>query len=241
MTKTRSSIRRTTARPSDGSRPNEIVRLRQEVKRLRQRLDLLTPDLSTLLRRRGFRIFKQEPFDDVLLPGRKHVPSYYRMLHKYSFRLFLRDVIKFQTGFTSGDVARYATSAVAKEYIEYLLSLKLIKRSAASYSLAKGSIRSFGPTLEWFIAELLRREFAAEVAWGVKFRRTRAGGDYDVLAKLDGSLLYIEVKSSPPKQIYDSEVAAFLDRVEDLAPEAAVFFMDTELRMKDKLVPLFEA
>jgi hypothetical protein len=61
-----------------------------------------------------------------------------------------------------------------------------------------------------------------------------------VIAKFDGSLLYIEVKSSPPKQIYDSEIAAFLDRVEDLAPAVAVFLMDTELRMKDKLVPMFE-
>jgi hypothetical protein len=48
------------------------------------------------------------------------------------------------------------------------------------------------------------------------------------------------VKSSPPKQIYDSEIAAFLDRVADLSPAIAVFLMDTELRMKDKLVPMFE-
>ena len=65
------------------------------------------------------------------------------------------------------------------------------------------------------------------------------GGDYDVLGRLDGALVYLEVKSSPPKQVYDSEVRAFLDRVEDLAPDLAVFLMDTELRMKDKLVPMF--
>jgi hypothetical protein len=52
--------------------------------------------------------------------------------------------------------------------------------------------------------------------------------------------LYAEVKSSPPKQIYDNEIAAFLDRVSDLAPEVSLFFMDTELRMKDKIVPMFE-
>jgi len=76
--------------------------------------------------------------------------------------------------------------------------------------------------------------------WGVKFRRPKVGGDYDVIAKFEGSLFYVEVKSSPPKQIYDSEIAAFLDRVADLAPAIAVFLMDTELRMKDKLVPMFE-
>jgi hypothetical protein len=90
------------------------------------------------------------------------------------------------------------------------------------------------------MAEIFKREFGSEAVWGVKFKRPRIGGDYDVLAKLDSSLIYIEVKSSPPKQIYDSEIAAFLDRVADLGPAIAVFFMDTELRMKDKLVPMFE-
>lgn len=62
-----------------------------------------------------------------------------------------------------------------------------------------------------------------------------------MIAKLDSSLFYLEVKSSPPKQIYSSEIAAFLDRITDLSPSIAIFLMDTELRMKDKIVPLFEA
>lgn len=62
-----------------------------------------------------------------------------------------------------------------------------------------------------------------------------------MIARLDGAvLLYAEVKSSPPKQIYDSEISAFLDRASDLAPQISIFFMDTELRMKDKIVPMFE-
>ncbi|MBI4698899.1 MAG: hypothetical protein HY758_08355 [Nitrospirae bacterium] len=51
----------------------------------------------------------------------------------------------------------------------------------------------------------------------------------------------MEIKSSPPKQIHANEIIAYLNRVEDLKPEIAVFFMDTELRMKDKIVPMFEA
>ena len=35
-------------------------------------------------------------------------------------------------------------------------------------------------------------------------------------------------------------VASFFDRFFDLSPEIAVFLMDTELRMKDKIVPMFE-
>jgi hypothetical protein len=61
-----------------------------------------------------------------------------------------------------------------------------------------------------------------------------------VLARIDSSLLYMEVKSSPPKQIYDRQIIAFLNRIEDLSPDLSVFFVDTELRMKDKIVPMFE-
>jgi hypothetical protein len=162
------------------------------------------------------------------------------MLHRYSFRLFLRDVIKHRGPFTLEQVTRYATPGVTKDYLDYLISIKLIKKRAGAYALAKGPVKSFGETLEWYIAELFKREFGSEAVWGVKFKRPKVGGDYDVIAKFDGSLFYVEVKSSPPKQIYDSEISAFLDRVDDLSPEIAVFLMDTELRMKDKIVPMFE-
>lgn len=219
---------------------DELAYLRAEVKRLRKALSLQSPRIDVLLRRRGFKIYKKEPADDLLIPSKKYLNDYYTMLHKYSFRLFIRDVIKHQELFTLEDVARYATPSVTREYLDYLQSIKLIKKRTNGYALARGPITSFGTTLEWYIAEVFRREFGEEAVWGVKFKRPRVGGDYDVIAKLDGSLLYIEVKSSPPKQIYDSEIMAFLDRVADLAPAIAVFLMDTELRMKDKLVPMFE-
>jgi hypothetical protein len=227
----------------DGNDPktsDEIAFLRDEMHRLRKVLNQQTAGLAMLLRRRGFIIYKKEPAADLLLPARKHVDEYYRMLHAYSFRLLLRDLIKHQEQFTLEQVTRYATPSVTRAYLDYLLSIRLIRKKAKAYALAKGPVTSFGTTLEWYIAEICKREFGSESVWGVKFKRPKIGGDYDVIAKLDGSLLYSEVKSSPPKQIYDSEVAAFLDRVADLAPAIAVFFMDTELRMNDKIVPMFE-
>ena len=50
----------------------------------------------------------------------------------------------------------------------------------------------------------------------------------------------MEIKSSPPKQIYQQEISAFFDRLSDLSPEISIFFVDTELRMKDKIVLMFE-
>jgi hypothetical protein len=225
----------------DDKTREELTSLRTEVKRLRATIDRLSSGLEVLLKRRGFTIYKKEPSDDLLVPARKYQPRYYRMLQKYSFRLLLRDVIKHGDAFTHEQVTRYATPGVTKRYLDYLLSVKLLIKKTRGYVLAKRTVKSFGETLEWYVAQVFAREFGSEAVWGVKFKRPEVGGDYDVIAKFDGALCYAEVKSSPPKQIYDSEIAAFLDRVEDLAPEIAVFLMDTELRMKDKIVPLFEA
>ncbi len=137
-------------------------------------------------------------------------------------------------------VSRYTAAAVARGYISSLASFRLIRRLPGGFRLER-PVRSFGDTLEWYVAEVFRRELLAESLWGVKFKGRKTGGDYDVIAKLDCILCYAEVKSSPPKQIYDSEISAFLDRADDLAPDLALFVMDTELRMKDKIVPMFEA
>ena len=234
------AVRKKTASAGPRDLRAELAHLRSEVKRLRRELRAVTPSLAEMLRRRGFIVYKQEPAGDLLLPAAPSIGRFYELMHRYSFRLFLRDVIKHQDRFTVDLLTRYSTARTVRAYIGHLVEMGLAAAQGPAYRLLRRPVLSFGPTLEWYIAELLRRTYGAEALWGVKFRRPKVGGDYDVLAKLDGVLLYLEVKSSPPKQIYDSEIAAFLDRVEDLGPELAVFLMDTELRMKDKLVPMFE-
>jgi hypothetical protein len=109
------------------------------------------------------------------------------------------------------------------------------------YRLRPIPTASLGPTLEWFMAEVLRREFTCPALYGLRCKGTRFGGDYDVIASLEGRLLYMEVKSSPPKNIEGDEVHEFVSRLEDLIPHLALFFVDTELRLKDKIVPFFES
>ena len=220
---------------------NEIKLLKSEIKRLGKALSKVSPSLDILLKRRGFKVYKKEPSEDLLLPEKKYINIFYEKLKKYSFRLFLRDVIKHQNFFTIDKVARYATKEITSQYIDFLLKANLTESTAKGYRLKKRPIKSFGETLEWFIARLIEKEFESETIWGVKFKRPKVGGDYDLIAKIDSSILYMEIKSSPPKQIYDKEIAAFLNRIEDLSPEVSIFFMDTELRMKDKIVPMFEA
>lgn len=214
--------------------------LRNEIKRLRKSLTELTPPLDVLLKRRGFRIYRKEPSEDLLIPLKEFQNGYYELMKKYSFRLFLRDVIRHQEFFALENVTKYATAEVTRNYVEYLIKVGLVKKMPDGFRLSTRPIKSFGETLEWFISETFKAEFAAEAVWGIKFKRPNVGGDYDLVAKVDGSILYMEIKSSPPKQIYQNEIIAFFDRLADLLPEIGIFFVDTELRMKDKIVPMFE-
>jgi hypothetical protein len=224
---------------SEGS-SDEAEALREEIKRLRKSLSELTPSLDVLLKRRGFRIYKKEPSDDLLLPAEQFIEGFYEMMQKYSFRLFLRDVIKRQRSFDIRNVTWYATSEVTEGYVGYLKDVGLVEKVSDGFRLTLGSIKSFGETLEWFVAEIFKREFATEAIWGIRFKRPLVGGDYDLISKVDGAILYMEIKSSPPKQIYQNEISAFFDRVADLSPEISIFFVDTELRMKDKIVFMFD-
>jgi hypothetical protein len=219
---------------------DECARLRCEVLRLRNTLRRLTSPLSVILGFRGFRIVRKEPAGDLLIPPKEHVDDFYKRLKKYSFRLFLRDVIKRQPHFTIQQVTRFATKDVTAQYVQYLVSIGLLMCEGEGYVLPAGPFRSFGDTLEWFVAEVFRREFLAEATWGVRIKKRSVGGDYDLLARIEGAIIYMEIKSSPPKQIYQNEIGTFLDRCLDLNPEVAIFFMDTELRMNDKIVPMFE-
>ena len=62
----------------------EFILLRDEIKRLRRSLSELTPSLEALLKRRGFRIYRREPSDDLLLPKEVFIDSYFEMMKKYN-------------------------------------------------------------------------------------------------------------------------------------------------------------
>jgi hypothetical protein len=51
----------------------------------------------------------------------------------------------------------------------------------------------------------------------------------------------VELKSSPPKNLAASELAAFCDRVRLLRPDVSLFVVDTALRLSDKVLPMLVA
>ena len=211
------------------------------------RLGLLPPgardaafDLGAMLQRRGLLPFRLAGRRSLLLPrDPSQIDAYYHRLAHYSFRLVLRDLIA-HPGAPAERLTTFCSPATITRHLAFLERLGTVEPWEAGFRLT-ASVRSFGGTLEWFVAELLRRECAAQTLWGVRVKGRETGGDYDVLAQVEHELVYVEVKASPPKHVDQRDVAAFLSRTADLAPHVAIFFVDTELRMLDKIVPLFEA
>lgn len=222
----------------------ELSNLRRDLEELRRRLEVESPSLEDTLRRRGFRLGKWNPTEELIFPDdlpSNIVDEVFEMLHKYSFRIFLRDVISHREALRAPELTKFCSAPTVSEYLDFLENARIIQKTdPITYQMTKESVRSFGSTLEWFVAQIFEREFRSPAIWGVRLMDLDVGGDYDVLARLEGRLVYLEVKSSPPKHIEQSEVGAFMDRVNQLLPNIALFLVDTELRMKDKVVVMFE-
>ncbi len=228
----------------------DVSHLRSQLVELRSRIDALERSFSdgSLLHRRikgrGLKIYRRNPEEKLLIPpdlSPQLTTRFYEKMKKYSFRLFLRDLIKTETPFRSQDLTKYCSSRVAEEYNRFLTTTStVVPLKGNRFRLGRTGIWSFGPTLEWFVAEMFQREFACPATFGVYFKETDVGGDYDVLALWEGRLVYVEVKSSPPKSIEDQEVKTFFLRIHDFIPDVAFFFNDTHLRMMDKVIEIFK-
>ena len=230
---------------------DELQALRRENRRLQRRVSSLQRwiersggGLGGMLERRGLRVHRTVPPERLLVHDgttQTEKDRFYRLLHRYSFRLLLRDLIRMKAGCRPEDLTAYCSLRAVTGYLTALQGVGLVAPdSFGGWRLTRSSVTSFGETLEWFVAELFRREFFAEVVHSVSFKTPPPGGDFDVIACVEGLLLHVEVKSSPPRGIEAEEVAAFLRRREILVPHVALFLVDTHLRMWDKMVPILE-
>ena len=162
--------------------------------------------------------------------------AFYTWMKRYSFRLCFRDLV------IQGPArVRRGRKFYSPEKAEqYLAVLGRIFGAAGLKRLQEHPLDNLGELLEWLIAEVMARELGVPSLRGVKIKNSDLSGDLDLVALLEGGLMVVEVKSSPPKHIHLPEVQAFVGRLFTLGPRCAALVEDTHLRMKDKLVPLVE-
>jgi hypothetical protein len=229
----------------------EIRLLKDKVRRLSKEIRALGPlwiedpsPVERLLKMRGLKVYRKNRTDRLFFPSPLpplYHARFYELMKRYSFRLVLRDMVKYQQGFREEELTHYCSAKVVRQYSDLLLEMGMIvEEEKGRYRTAVSPLASFGPTLEWFIAEMFRTEFASPAIYGVSLKETVSGGDYDVISAWNNRLLLVEVKSSPPRGIEIGEISTFFSRFDELLPDLAILFNDTQLRMRDKLVVLFE-
>lgn len=199
--------------------------------------------VEAMLRRRSIEVLEACPASGLFFPpglGPEFEDALYTLLKRYSFRIFVREMIRKKT-FRAADLLKYSTLGCVEGYLASLSGWGVVVKENGGYRLRADPVKSFGETLEWLVARVFEREFLSPALWGARLGRIEPGGDYDVIAAVEGRLVYVEAKSSPPKNIEEAEVGAFLKRAEALAPDIAIFLEDTRLRMKDKIMPFFES
>jgi hypothetical protein len=195
-----------------------------------------------MLARRGLRPTKSRldvPFRENL--DEETVERLTELLGHYPFRLFLRGAILHPEGFAPQETTQYLKPAQSRTYAESLVTLGLAERMSRGRYRLLSAAKSFGGTLECYVARELRRRLGFDVAAGVRFHARGVGGDLDVVAAAEGKLAYLELKSSPPKNLEVREVVAFFDRVQMLRPDVTLFVVDTALRLSDKVLPMLVA
>lgn len=199
-------------------------------------------EVPAMLRRRGFHPLETRP--DLPFPpdlAGETADQLADLLGHYAFRLFLRGAIQRAEGFAPGTTTRYLKPSQARAYADALVSMGLAECLARGRYRLLWPARSFGGILEWYVARELRQRLAYDVASGVKLQTRGVGGDFDIIAAGEGKLIYIELKSSPPKNLSAAEVNAFADRLQLLRPDIGLFVVDTALRLSDKIVPMLLA
>ncbi len=191
-----------------------------------------------MLVRRGLRPRPIAP--DLPVPPdlpEEHAERIAERLAHYAFRLFLRGAILARGPFRPADATRYVGANEAGKMAAELVRLGMAEPAGAGRFRLVHPAANFGGTLEWWVGRELGHRLAAEVATGIRSGSPGVGGDLDVVVALEGKLVHVELKSSPPKHVSREELRAFLARVRALRPDLAVLAVDTALRLRDKVLP----
>lgn len=216
----------------------ELDKINSELRIIR---DYFDKSLERSLKLRGYTIIESCSLDRIILPRGKDIEineKYYQLLFHYRFRRLLSDIIQVKnSGFVNLELltTRWEWEEIS-EYFDFLILSGILEKKENKYYFPYINLDNFGETLEWFIAQVLKREFFIPAIWGVKLLDISGGGDFDVLGLIENCLLYIECKTSPPNNVRLRDLWEFLRRREVLGSQLTIFLIDTTLKVERNII-----
>ncbi len=178
-------------------------------------------NLTQALYQRGHKLITQGSLNDIFIPQselqeiqQSFANILYNLMKRVTFRRKLRD-------WTFG-----------KEPTEIIVSyLKLCKEFHKENKDFDRDQNKYSRTFEWFIGELLRREFGGRAAgFNIHLEDANKDDEFDSVALLDEGLFYAECKTG--KGTLAQAVKKFVRRDKQLCAKYSLFIFDREYLFK---------
>jgi hypothetical protein len=181
-------------------------------------------DISSALNQRGHKVTKEGSDSDVFLPTRQGLDAelvrsfkdiLYNLMRQDSFRRSLRDWA-------------YGNVRDGNANVPYIDSYGKLCEKFGGWSTTPEAIQNrYASTFEWYVSELLRREFAARASgFGLRLKDAHPDDEFDCVALLDTGLVFVECKTGR-ESIY-SQIKTFLRRDAELGATYSFFVFDRD-------------
>jgi len=140
--------------------------------------------IENTLKRRGYIYSDEGRVDQVILPSsRSDIDRSFRYMARRTFRNILKKVATKKRDIQQGDFAAECSQTKLLKYFTFFENSGILRKDTpSSFCLARDA-SDFGHTLEWYVAELFKKELRCTAAWNVRVKDISLGGDFDVLAR----------------------------------------------------------
>ena len=180
-------------------------------------------DISRMLKQRGYEVISEGADRDILLPHHEDeelIGSFkvilYNLMRRDNIRKALRDWAYGNDSLEQG----------ARHYIESYVDICGRLGTLDIDGPEKRQSR-YAHTFEWYMSELLRREFAARASgFSLRLKDGDPNDEFDCVALFDGGVVFVECKTGKG-DIYP-EIAKFIKRDAELDAKYSCFVFDRD-------------
>lgn len=179
--------------------------------------------LVQALKQRGYEVISQGDEADILLPKTENT-AILQPLKKILYSLMRKE--QFRKNFRDWAYGRAPDGEALKIIKAYITICEDYDKSLGGIEKNKnGMISRYAHTFEWYISELMCREFGAkESGFNIRLAEVDPGDEFDCIALIDDGLVFIECKTG--KGTIFAELGKFVRRDEELAAAYSFFIFD---------------
>lgn len=179
--------------------------------------------LKQALLQRGHRITKFGSYKDIYVPQ----DSNPQILSAFEDMLYdLMTQPSFRSALRNWSFNSTIQSQPAKRQIEDYM------KKCAGFDCPRKSQGRYSNTFEWFISEVIKREFGAKTSgFGIRLKDASPDDEFDCLAILDNGLLYTECKTGRTE--IKTEIKKFAQRDAEVCANYSMLILDRDYVFKN--------